>query len=84
MAETEFPMVEVRKLKPLEGRMLWLRFTEGSEGVWDLSDFIESGGSMVQPLASARLLRSRFRRMGAPTWPNGLDFDPINLDMEMK
>jgi hypothetical protein len=22
--------------------------------------------------------------MGAPTWPNGLDLDPINLYMEME
>lgn len=22
--------------------------------------------------------------MGAPTWPNGFDLDPINLYMEMK
>jgi hypothetical protein len=25
-----------------------------------------------------------FVEIGAPTWPNGLDLDPINIYMEMK
>ena len=25
-----------------------------------------------------------FVEMGAPTWPNGFDLDPINLYMEMR
>ena len=84
MAETEFPMVDVLKLKPLEGRKLWLRFTDGCEGVWELHDFIESGGPMVEPLRQPDYFAHVFVEMGAPTWPNGLDLDPINLYMEMK
>ena len=84
MTENEFPMVDVLKLKPLDGRKLWLRFTDGREGVCDLSDFIEEGGPMVEPLRDADYFARAFVEMGAPTWPNGLDLDPINLYMEMR
>jgi hypothetical protein len=84
MAETEFPMVDVLKLKPLGERKLWLRFTDGCEGVYDLSDFVESGGPMVEPLREDGYFARVFVEMGVPTWPNGLDLDPINLYMEMK
>jgi hypothetical protein len=84
MVETEFPMVDVLKLKPLGERKLWLRFTDGREGVCDLSDFVESGGPMVEPLGDDGYFARAFVEMGAPTWPNGLDLDPINLYLEMK
>lgn len=77
-------MVDVLKLKPLDGRKLWLRFTDGCEGVSDLSDFIEEGGPMVESLRGADYFARAFVEMGAPTWPNGLDLDPINLYLEMR
>jgi hypothetical protein len=46
----EFPMVDVLKLKPIDGSKLWLRFTDGYEGVCDLSELIASSGPMVEPL----------------------------------
>jgi Protein of unknown function (DUF2442) len=77
-------MVDVLKLKPLGKRRLWHRFTDGWEGVCDLGDFVESGGPMVEPLRDDDYFARVFVEMGAPTCPNGLDLDPINLYMEMK
>ena len=84
MTESEFPMVDVLKLKPLDGRKLWLGFTDGREGVYDSSDFIEEGGPVVEPLRDADYFARAFVEMGAPTRPNGFDLDPINLYMEMR
>jgi hypothetical protein len=84
MAQDDFPMVDVLRLKPLEGHKLWLRFTDGSEGVRDLSDVIAKGGPMVEPLKSPEYFARAFVEMGAPTWPNGFDLDPINLYMELR
>jgi hypothetical protein len=81
---TEFPMVDVLRLKPIEGFKLWLRFTDGYEGVCDLSELIASGGSMVAPLREPDYFKRAFVELGAPTWPNGFDLDPINLYMKMK
>ena len=84
MAQDELPMVDVLRLKPLEGHKLWLRFTDGSEGVRDLSDVIAKGGTMVEPLKSPEYFARAFVKMGVPTWPNGFDLDPINLYMELR
>jgi hypothetical protein len=84
MPTNEFPMVDVLRLRPLEGHRLWLRFTDGSEGVRDLSDVIAKGGPMVEPLKSKAFFDRVFVEMGAPTWPNGFDLDPINLYMQLR
>jgi hypothetical protein len=80
----DLPMVDVLRVKPLDGHRLWLRFTDGSEGVRDLSDVIARDGEMVRPLKDPAFFARAFVEMGAPTWPNGFDLDPINLYMEMR
>jgi hypothetical protein len=80
----EFPMVDVIRLKPVDGFKLWVRFTDGSQGVCDLSDLVAGNGQMIEPLREAAYFNRVFVDMGAPTWPNGFDLDPINLYMEMK
>jgi hypothetical protein len=50
MQANEIPIVDVLCLRALDGCRPWLRFTDGSEGVRDLSDLIASGGPMVEPL----------------------------------
>jgi hypothetical protein len=84
MQTNEYPMVDVLRLRPLEGHRLWLRFTDGTEGVRDLSGLIAQGGPMVEPLKAADYFNRVFVEMGAPTWPNGFDLDPINLYMELR
>jgi hypothetical protein len=51
MPTSDLPMVDVLRLRPLEGYRLWPR---------------------------------AFVEMGAPTWPNGFDLDPINLYMQLR
>ena len=84
MPTNEFPMVDVLRLRALDGYRLWLRFTDGSEGVRDLSEIIEKGGVMVEPLKSKEYFDRVFVEFGAPTWPNGFDLDPINLYIQLR
>jgi hypothetical protein len=84
MPTSEFPMVDVLRLRPLDGYQLWLRFTDGSEGVRDLSDVVAEGGVMVEPLKAKEYFDRVFVELGAPTWPNGFDLDPINLYMQLR
>ena len=39
---------------------------------------------MVEPLKAQEYFARVFVEMGAPTWPNGFDLDPINLYMELR
>jgi uncharacterized protein DUF2442 len=80
----EFPMVDVLKVRALGEFELWLRFTDRCEGVRDLSDLVKQGGPMVEPLGAPDFFARVFVEMGAPTWPNGFDLDPINLYMNMR
>jgi hypothetical protein len=84
MPTNDFPMVDVLRLRPLEGCRLWLRFTDGTEGVRDLSSLVARGGPMLDPLKEPAYFARAFVEMGAPTWPNGFDIDPINLYMQMR
>jgi hypothetical protein len=84
MSMNDLPMVDVLRLRPLEGARLRLRFTDGSEGVRDFSGLIAEDGPMVEPLKDLAYFARAFVEMGAPTWPNGFDLDPINLYMQMR
>jgi Protein of unknown function (DUF2442) len=84
MPTNDLPMVDVLRVRPLDGHRLWLRFTDGSEGVRDLSDLIAKGGVMVEPLKAKDYFDRVFVELGAPTWPNGFDLDPINLYMQLR
>lgn len=84
MTTNNFPMVDVLRLKALGGHRLWLRFSDGNEGIRDFADVIEAGGPMVEPLQAPDYFARAFVEMGAVTWPNGFDLDPINLYMELR
>ncbi len=77
-------MVDVLSLKALDDHRLWFRFSDGNEGVRDFSDILLAGGPMVEPLKTPAYFARAFVEMGAPTWPNGFDLDPINLYMELR
>ncbi len=84
MDGAELPMVDVIRLKALPGHRLWLRFTDGREGVWDMSSWLAEDGPMVAPLRDPDFFARGFVEMGAPTWPSGFDIDPIHLYLRMR
>ncbi len=77
------PLVKVAEVKALEGYRLALTFTDGSEGVEDLSYLIERGGVMVQPLRDPAFFARVFLSFGVPHWPNGYAVDAIALHMKL-
>ena len=84
MQMNDFPMVDVLRARALPGHKLWFRFTDASEGTYDLAEMVAAGGEMVEPLKAPEYFARIFVELGAPTWPNGFDLDPINLDMELR
>ena len=84
MTKDDFPLVDVLRVRPLADYRLWVRFTDGSEGVRDLSDLLAKDGPMIAPLKDWSFFDRVFIEMGVPTWPNGFDLDPINLYMELR
>jgi hypothetical protein len=76
-------LVKVVQARAVDGCRLWLRFSNGREGIRDLSDVLAEGGPMIEPLRDAALFRRVFVECGVPTWPNGFDLDAIALYKEM-
>ncbi len=76
-------LIKVLQVKPLDGHRLWLRFSNGREGVRDLSDVLAEGGTMVEPLNDPAMFARVFLECGVLTWPNGFDLDSIALYREM-
>jgi Protein of unknown function (DUF2442) len=76
-------LVKALELKPLDGYRLWVKFSDGSQGIRDYSDMIDEGGPMVEPLREKKFFNKVFLSMGIPTWPNGYEVDAIALHMEL-
>lgn len=77
------PMIDVVSVKPLGGFRLRTGFSDGSVGVHDFSSTAARDGEMVRPLKDPAYFARAFVEMGAPTWPNGFDLDPIALHDRM-
>jgi hypothetical protein len=82
-AGEDFPMVDVTSVKPLGGFRLRIAFSNGSVGVHDFSSTAARDGEMVQPLKDPAFFARVFVELGALTWPNGFDLDPIALHDRM-
>jgi hypothetical protein len=77
-------MVKVVTVKALDSMRLQLRFSDGSEGVFDLSELLREGGPMIEPLRDPEVFAKVFVQTGVPTWPNGFDLDAIKLYMDLE
>ena len=77
-------IVKVVNLKALAGHRLWVKFSDGSEGIRDYSDLISEGGTMVEPLRDQSFFDKVYISFGVPSWPNGFDVDAINLHLELQ
>lgn len=80
----KFKLVKVRHASALPGYRLDLTFSDGSSGIADVSEFVLSGGTVVQPLVDETYFARVFLEMGVPTWPNGCDIDPTSARMKLE
>lgn len=76
-------MIKVRTVRALEDFKLQLVFSDGTRGIFDLSDIVQRTGPMVQPLKDTAFFARVFLEDGAPTWPNGYDLAPWALHKDL-
>jgi Protein of unknown function (DUF2442) len=67
----------------MEGFRLRIACSDGSAGVHDFSSTVARDGEMVRPLKAPAFFARVFVDLGALTWPNGFDLDPIALHDRM-
>jgi hypothetical protein len=77
------PIIDVVSVKPMGGHKLRIAFSDASVGVHDFSSTAARDGEMVRPLKDPAFFACVFVELGALTWPNGYDLDPIALHDRM-
>ena len=77
------PIIDVISVKPAGGFRLRVGYSDGSSGVHDFSATVARDGEMVLPLKDPAFFARVFVELGALTWPNGFDLDPIALHDRM-
>jgi len=81
MSDIEY--VDVVAVKALPEFHLWVRFSNGREGVRDFRPMLAKGGVMVEPLKDEAVFQGVHVNYHVPTWPNGFEIDATNLHLEM-
>jgi len=76
-------MIDVVSVQPLGGFRLRVGFSDRSIGVRDFSSTVARDGEMVRALKDPTFFARVFVELGALTWPNGFDLDPIALHDRM-
>jgi hypothetical protein len=76
---SQAPMIDVASVEPVGGYRLRVAFSDGSVGVHDFSSTAARDGEMVRPLKDPAFFARVFVELGALSWPNGFDLDPIAL-----
>jgi Protein of unknown function (DUF2442) len=80
---SQAPMIDVVSVKPMGGYTLRVAFSDDSAGMHDFSSTTARDGEMVRPLKDPEVFARVFVELGALTWPNGFDLDPIALHDRM-
>lgn len=74
--------LHVTEVKCVGEYRLWLRFSDGAEGVVDLAP--ELYGDVFAPLRDPALFRQVFLTSRTIEWPNGADFAPEFLRQQLQ
>ena len=76
------PYLKVLSVKPLENHRLRVALSNGREGIFDVSPYLDIGvfKQLKKPAYFAKV-KKLFAGVG---WPNGQDLSPLKIDDEMR
>ena len=79
VVDSGMPVTIVTHVRPLEGRYLELRFSDGLEGAVNINPFLD--GPVFEPLRKndALFMQVSLDGWGAPCWPGDIDLAPESL-----
>lgn len=72
-------MIKLTAAQPQDGYRIALRFSDGSEGVFDCTRFVDAQTPMTQSLRDPAYFNRCFIEAGALAWPNGFDLSARSL-----
>ena len=77
-------MIKLTAVESKGGTRLLLRFSDGSNGVFDFASFIEADTEMTAPLRDTAFFARYFIETGALAWPNGFDLSAGSLHRRLE
>jgi len=80
---SQAPMIDVVSVKAMGGFTLRVALSDGSSSAHDFSPTAARDGEMMRPLKDPAFFARVFVELGALTWPNAFDLDPIALHDRM-
>ena len=77
-------MIKIKSVEPRENYTLFLTFSDGKKGLFDVKPYLQSG-SMFTPLKDISLFKSvRINEFPTIEWANGADLCPDCVYLETK
>lgn len=73
---------DVIELKVEESYRLWVKFSDGVNGIVDMSNDTFAG--VFAPLKDPQFFKTAYIEGGAVTWPNGVDIAPDAMHEELE
>jgi hypothetical protein len=72
---------EIRSFALLAANKIYVEFTSGESGTFDMSPYIKS--SFFSVLSNEEYFRRAHLEFGVITWPNGQDISPATILLEI-
>jgi len=72
---------EIRSFALLTGSKIYIEFSSGESGAFDVSSYMES--SFFSALKNENYFSRAYLEFGVLTWPNGQDISPATMRLEM-
>jgi len=73
---------DVIELRVEDGYRLWVKFSDGVNGIVDMSK--DSFAGVFAPLKDPQFFKAACIESGAVTWPNGVDIAPDAMHEELE
>lgn len=74
-------LVDVTKVRVLDGYRLWLQFEDGASGVFDVEPYLTRG--VFSTLRDLEVFNAASIAGGTVSWPGGVDIAPERLYSDM-
>jgi len=75
-------MIKVISIEPKENKMIFVRMSNGKEGYFDVSPYLDKG--IFKELKNDSYFKQARISFGGIAWPNAQDFSADTVEMEIR
>jgi hypothetical protein len=76
-------MIKILQAKTVRDHVVYLVFSDGSTGEYDMAELVARDGEMVRPLRDPDFFNRHFLELGAICWPNGFELSGESIHRKL-